>query len=828
MARLVFTAGRRALWRHPVQLALALIGIAIGVAVVVAVDLANHSARQAMAQAIDRVAGQATHQVVAGPGGLPESLYRELRVEARIARTAPVVEGGATLPDYGGRPLRLMGLDPFAEAPFRDYLSRGAGVGAEWGRLLVSPDALVLPEATAEALALSVGDELRLRTRAGTRELTLARLIPDGQRDLSGLAFGDIAAVQEWLGRTGSLTRIDLILPESRVEAVRQRLPKGAALIPAAKRGSALAQMSQAFHINLTALSLLALVVGLFLVFNTMSFLVVQRRRMLGVLRTLGVTRVEVFAQLLADAVLIGVLGTALGLGLGVLLGAGVTQLVLATVDQLYFEAIGGLRLDGLALAKGGALGLVGTLLAACPAAWEAAGVSPRDSLSRHDLERRARRMARGLVVVAALLAAVAALVLGLLDGLVAGFAGIFALMLAVAALVPMAVVLIGTGLGRLPGVPLAGRLCLRGAVGAVSRTGIAVAALTVAVAAVIGMSVMIASFRGSVADWLERTLRADYYVSAPAPMPAALAAHLAAVDGVDHVTRSRYARMPSADGLTRVRGIDMPRSAWARFDFVAGDADRAWQRFRAGEGVLVSEPYARRHDVWPGDTLELPVTGATARTVLGVFRDYASVQGVVVMPLGAYRGLFDDKRLSGIGIEVAEGADTEAIRSRLQAALDGVGGARLRDNDSIRERSLAVFDQTFRVTSVLRLLAALVAVVGIVGALMALQFDRAREYATYRALGLTRGQLGAMTLGESGFLGTLAGLCAVPLGLLLAALLVFVINRRAFGWTMDFQVPPLALIEGVGLAVGAALVAALYPAWVIARRSPAAGLKED
>ena len=828
MARLVFTAGRRALWRQPVQLVLAVIGIAVGVAVVVAVDLANHSARDAMAQAIERVAGRASHQVVAGPSGLPEALYRELRVEAGIAQAAPVVEGGATLPDYDDRPLRLMGLDPFAEAPFRDYLGEGTGAGSDWGRLLVSPRGVVLPKATAAELGVAVGDELRLRTRAGVQEVTLVRVIPDGERDLSGLAFGDIAAVQEWLGRTGRLTRIDLRIPEARVEAVRERLPEGAALVPAAKRGQALTQMSEAFQINLTALSLLALVVGLFLVFNTMSFLVVQRRRMLGVLRTLGVTRGEVFAQVLADALLIGLIGTFVGLALGVGLGAGVTELVLATVDQLYFEAIGGLRLDGVALAKGAALGIAGTLLAACPAAAEAAGVRPRQSLSRHDLERRAQRMARWLVGAGALLAGGGSLILVWLDGLVAGFAAIFALMLAVAALVPMIVLLVGGGLGRLPGMPLAGRLCLRGAVGAISRTGIAVAALTVAVAAVIGMSTMIGSFRASVADWLERTLRADYYVGAPAPMPASLADRLAEVDGVGYVTRSRYARLPSADGFTRVRGIAVPRSYWARFEFVAGDRDRAWEGFRAGEGILVSEPYARRHDVAVGDSLRLPVTGARERPILGVFRDYASVQGVIVMPLADYRRLFDDTRLTGIGIRVVDGADPAAVRTRLQAALDGVAGARLQDNDSIRQRSLAVFDQTFRVTSVLRVLAAFVAVVGVMGALMALQFDRSREYAVYRALGLTRAQLGGMTLAESGFLGTMAGLCAVPLGLLLAALLVFVINRRAFGWGMDFLVQPMALVEGVVLAMAAALVAALYPAWVIARRSPAAGLKEE
>jgi len=825
---LVFKAGRQSLWRHPVQMGLAVVGIAIGVAVVVAVDLANHSAREAMRQAVERVAGRATHQIVAGPGGLPHDLYRQLRVEDGVRRAAPVVEGGATLPDHDDRPLTLLGLDPFAEAPFRNYLAGRAGEGQAPTQLVVAPDGLVMPESVAKGLGLGVGDALRVRTRAGVTELRVARLIEAPDRDLSGLAFGDIAAVQEWLGRTGELSRIDLIVDDATASNLRQRLPAGAALIPAASRSNALASMSEAFHINLTALSLLALLVGLFLVFNTMSFLVVQRRRMLGTLRILGVTRAGIVRQVLADALLLGGLGTLIGLPLGIVLASGVTELVLTTVDQLYADAIGGLRLDPFALGKGLALGLLGTVLAACPAAREAVSQPPRSGLTRADLEQRARRGAHRLAIVGGLLGLIGAGILAGLDGLVPGFAGIFVLILAVAASVPLFVAVAGRSLGSVPYAPLWWRLCLRGAVASLSRTGIAVAALTVAVAAVIGVSVMIDSFRSSVADWLDRTLRADYYVGAASPMPASLAARLADVTGVDYVTRSRLSRLPSGEGITPVRGLALPRSDWQRFDFVAGDADKAWRAFDGGDGVLVSEPYARQNDVWPGDTLRLPVAGAPAFRVAGVFRDYAAVQGVVVLPLRRYQALFDDHELTGIGIHLISGAESHAVEAALDDALRGVPGARLQTNASLRERSLAVFDQTFRVTSVLRVLAAFVAVVGVMGALMALQLDRAREYATYRALGLTRGQLGGMSLAESAALGTLAGLCAVPLGVLLGALLVFVINRRAFGWTMDFAVEPTALIEGVGLALAAALLAAVYPAWAIARRPPAAGLQEE
>jgi putative ABC transport system permease protein len=462
------------------------------------------------------------------------------------------------------------------------------------------------------------------------------------------------------------------------------------------------------------------------------------------------------------------------------------------------------------------------------PAVREAAGVAPRQSLDRADLERRARHGVKVLAVGGLVAALLGGLVLVLGSGLVAGFGGIFAVMMAFAAVVPLIVVIATRLLGRLPGAPLWWRLCVRGAGAAISRTGIAVAALTVAVAAVIGVSVMIDSFRASVADWLERTLQADFYVGAPSPMPPAVADRLGAVEGVDYVSRSRFARIPSAQGYTNVRGLALPRAGWSRFELVSGGRESAREAFLSGEGVLVSEPYARQNGVGLGDDVEPLVKGGEPLPIVGIFRDYASVKGVIVMPLATYRALFDDDQLTGVGVHLAAGVAPDSVRSRLAEALTGIAGARLQDNERIRARSLAVFDQTFRVTAVLRLLAGFVAIVGVLGSLMALQLDRAREYATYRALGLTRGQLGAMAFGESGVLGTLAGLCAMALGVLLAALLVFVINRRAFGWTMAFEVGPGPLVGGLALAIGAALVAAVYPAWSIARQSPAAGLKEE
>jgi len=829
--RLVLRAGRRALWRHPVQLLLAVAGVAVGVAVVVAVGLANQSAREAMHLAVERVAGAATHQIVGGPEGLSDGLYRRLRVDLRLRRVAPVVEGGVTVADAGNRPLRLLGLDPFAEAPFRDYLGALGGSGGGSGALvdmLVRKDRIALSRGEAASLHVGRGDVLRLRTPAGVVPVHVAALIDAPDRDLSGLAFADVATAQSLLGRAGRLSRIDLILEPGQVESVRAALPPGVSLIPAASRSRALGQMSSAFHLNLTALSLLALVVGLFLVFNTMNFLVVQRRPMLGTLRAVGVTRRQIFAQVLADAALVGVLGTAVGVPLGIGMATGLVELVLRTINDLYFHTVGGLDVNPASLLRGLALGLAGTVAAAVPAAREAVSVPPHGALSRGDLEVRARRGARVMAGTGVVALGGGGALLYLSPGLFAGFAGLFAIIIGTALLVPLAVLLAGRALqSRLRG-PLVWRLALGGATASLSRTGVAVASLSVAVSAVIGVAVMIGSFRGSVEQWLRQSLAADFYVSAPAPLDDALADRLAGVDGVRFVTRSRHYRLPTADGFTELWALGMPPAAHSRFQLLAA-TDDPWAHFRSGRTVFVSEPLAYDHHLQPGDALVLRTAEGRRRfRVAAVFRDYGAVQGVVLMRRALYRRLWHDDRLSGIGVHAAAGVHRGTLEARLKRAVAGVPGARVRDNRVVYRRSMAVFDQTFTITSVLRLLAAVVAFVGVLGALMALQLDRAREYATLRALGLTRRQLGGLLMSQSGLLGLAAGLAAVPLGVVLAALLVFVINRRAFGWTMGFVVHAGPLAQGVGLAVFAALLAALYPAWRAARRPPADGLKEE
>jgi putative ABC transport system permease protein len=287
---LLWRALLRHLLRHPWQLGLAILGIALGVAIVLAVDLANASARRSFDLAMNRITGHATHRIVGGGQGVPETLYVQLRVERGLRHISPVVTGYLPRADSSGQLLQILGVDPFAEAPFRDPAADLSGSDFDLRALLLNPDAALLPRA--------LGDQVTLRR--GQQQFTLNRAGTLNGPELDGLIIADLSTAQTLLGKAGRLSHIDLIATqdaagERLIAELRAELPPGLRLERAAERNQATMDLSAAFSLNLTAMSLLALVVGMFLIYNAISFSVVQRRALLGMLRALGVSRRELF-----------------------------------------------------------------------------------------------------------------------------------------------------------------------------------------------------------------------------------------------------------------------------------------------------------------------------------------------------------------------------------------------------------------------------------------------------------------------------------------------------------------------------------------------------
>ncbi len=888
-------SSRRYLLRHPWLTALSVLGVALGVAVSVAVDLANTSALRAFEVSGQAVTGRATHQVVGGPGGVDGRLVARLAVEAGAGEIAPVVEGNARTARQPGRVVSVLGVDPFAEASFRPFVG-GPGSGLDAGTFLTVPGAVLLSEQTAAELGLAVGDTLGLRVDGRPETARVVGLLqPDDDRSasaLQNLLVADVSTAQEWFGmqgpgsrvqglpsdrvatgpsdagrpdssptarpapdatsaepRTtdhgpsaGRLTRIDLILPvgdSAAVACVRAVLPAGTEVRPASSQAEALATMTAAFRLNLTALSLLALVVGVFLIYNTVTFAVVQRRRVLGTYRALGVTRREVFGVVLAEALVVGLVGTAFGIALGVLMGTGLVRLVTQTIGDLYFVVrVRELALSPAALLKGVALGLGATLVGALRPGWEAASTPPATALRRSTAEDRLGEGA-GRLALAGLAAGAAGVgVLAVPAGVAGAYVGMLGILAGTALATPWLTRawarLAGPVMGRLMG-PV-GRMAARGIATSLSRTAVAVAALTVAVAATVGVATMVSSFRTTVEDWLGSVLQSDVYVQPPstvfrrggAVLDPALAADLEALAGVERADAIRVRTLDMGSGPFDlvVSRLDRTRAAVNRYK--AGSAQDVAARAASG-AVAVSEPFAFRFDVAVGDTLTLPTDrGDRPFPVAGVYYDYGNDLGVVLMDERPFLQSYADPGYSGTALTAAPGVEPADLVARARVLAQGRQQVIVRSNRDLREASLEIFDQTFVVTGVLRLLAVAVAFVGVLSALMALQLERRRELAMLRAQGMTPREVQKMVMAQTGLMGLWAGLLAVPLGLALAAVLVFVVNVRSFGWTLAFTVSPAVLLQAVGLAVAAALIAGLYPAWRMSTTPPALAMREE
>jgi putative ABC transport system permease protein len=833
-------AGWRHLLRHPWQLALAVLGVALGVSVVVAVDLANSSAERAFLLSMEDVSGRATDQIVGGSGGLDESVYTRLRLDAGIRRSAPMVEGYARA---GAETLHVLGIDPFAEPPFRSHLAE-VSPGA-FRRLISEAGTVLMARRTARRLGVSPGEALEIVVAGRAHRVTVIGMLEAGPAG-DGLMIADIATAQELVGMIGRLSWIDLVLPSgARGDAVRERvhavLPSGVDLVPAAARADSMRQMTRAFRTNLTAMSLLALLVGAFLIYNTITFTVVQRRGLIAELRVLGVTRGEVFAAVLREVAVIGVLGTVPGLAAGIALAQGLVRLVTRTINDLYFVvSVTEPVVSGLPLWKGAAVGVLGALAAALVPALEAARTEPRAALARSSLEVTTRRFAaRGAVLgIVLIIAAAVGMALPFRD-LLSGFIVLFLLVIGLAMMTPLALAgashLLAPPAGHRFGLTL--RLAVRGVAASLSRTGVAVAALMLAVSTAVGVSVMVESFRSTVELWLESTLQADVYVSAPselatrtqASLDPAVVAAARRLKGTATVSTGRLITVQSGRGLVRVLAIDPGNRARPGMRLKAGDADHAWDWYEREQAVLVSEPLAHQRGLSPGDALELRTdTGVQRFAVAGVFYDYESGPGKVLMPRSLFDRFWIDRSVGAIGLYLADGAAAEEVMARLRGSLGGEQRVLIRSNRDVRRVSLEIFDRTFTITSVLRLLAVMVAIAGILSALMAVQLERARELAVLRAVGVTPGQLRAMVLLQTGFLGLTAGILAVPTGLVLAVMLIEVINTRSFGWSMQMLIPPGPLVGAVVLSLGAALLAGAYPAWKMSQASPAEALREE
>jgi putative ABC transport system permease protein len=850
----------RHLVQHPAQLALALLGLSVGVATIVAVDIATASSRHAFELSMDAVNGAATHQIVGGPEGIDEQVYVQLQTVPLSAAAdppafAPVVEGYVTV---GNRALQLVGLDPLASADLnapREAVPGASGGAQTPADSIKAPEAdlpqwftrsgaVVMAARTASDLGLTQGQSFDVDVGGRTLTASLLATLHDDGGGYDALLLTDIAQAQEWMGMQGRLSRIDVRIPDGPdspriLSALRARLPAGVELQETQSRSHENLDMTAAFTTNLKAMSLLALLVSTLLIYGAISFAVVQRRRSIGILRALGATPGQVLSIVLSEAFVLGVVGAACGVLLGLAIGRELVHLVSRTINDLYFVvAVNSTTLPKITLVKAVLAGIGTALVAALLPAFEAVSSTPQLGMRRSVLEKRAVDLARKLVIVSATLAVAAGIVVfSSTRSLLAGFTALFMLLLSVAALTPAVLRslarLVAFALGR--GSPVA-RLAFGDVAASLSRTGVAVAALGMAIAAMIGVSIMVESFRESLHDWLGRTMRADIYLTAPGAgggrperrIDADLVRSLLAIKGVASCSMSRRVVLETAAGPVPVEAAQLAQPSYGTFVLTAGDPASTWPAFSHG-GILISEPLAWRLQLTVGDRLRVSTaSGPRSFAVAGVYREYGNDRGEMVMDLRTYRELWHDDAITSMGFYLRPGVSSTAVIGEMEALARGRQALLIRSNADIRTLSMRIFDRTFVITRVLNWLAAGVAAIGLISSLLAWELERSRELAIVRSLGLTARGTAVLIETQTAFMGLAAMIAAIPAGLLTALVLTEVINRRAFGWRIDLHLNGAQFTNALVLSLTAALAAGLYPAWRAARAPIAMEIREE
>ncbi len=890
--------------QYPGRTLLGILGIALGTAVYLSISLAAASALQSFQNGVTAVAGKAQWRLQSPGAPLPESLFVKVRRLPAVAAAAPAVESVLELAGPHQGPVLLLGIDPFSERPFRNYrFSRAAGLSdAAWTEFLTRPDAVLISQPLATRLGVHPGEALEVMVGARRRSLRLAGTFtsPGGLYPLDGaVLLMDIGNAQELLDRVGGLDYIDVIgageaahLPE-RLQPV---LPPGVEVVRPAAQGSRTEGLVASYRLNLAVLSAIALFVGMFLIYQSVTLSVVRRRREIGLLRTLGMTPVQVLLLFLAEGLAGGLVGGLLGLVLGVGLARGVLAVMTGNLSSLYMPVVAQeVWVRGPLLLQAWGLAVVATLVAALLPAREAARTHVRAVWHREELEEKIESRV-GIIAgwgFVALVLAGAGASWKMSDGPPwPGFIAAFLILLAFALFTPLATRLLGQGLQpafrKIFGP--AGDLGCRYLAGSLSRSAVSIAALACALGMLIAVTVMIGSFRHTVNDWVSRAISGDIFFG-PAIfstaaydqyLPPEVLPDLRRDPDVADIYLYRCVRIPFRDRYILVIGgsfnvLACHGGLWFRrgdtqeimekvgkssqgpktcpiptpaphnppypplekgdlgglskpsIAAESGNTGVKPQKEKGKPSVVISEPLAETFHLREGGTITLPTpSGPQKLTIAGVFYDYRTDGPSVWMDIAQFRRFWRDTHLNAVRLYLKDPAQVPRVQARLQETYGHRYHLLTLSHRDLRNGILRIFDETFALTYALEGVAVVVAVFGIITTFLVLIMERERELALLQALGASRRQILGMVLVESGLASCLSFVLGAACGSVLSLLLIFVINKQAFGWTIHLHWVPGIYVQTFCLVVGLGLAAAAYPAWRALQPHLAAILKEE
>ena len=843
-----------------------LVAVALGVAISLAIDLANASAVASFASSVNVIASNVNLQIVGLGRGFDERTLPRVENLPGVDYAGPTMEDSIVVGAKAGEPfsgeiLRILGVDLLRPLPRGNDVAQSGSSGSNTAPEFVAPSAsgpdpyaliagrgAFISQRVATKNHLHAGSELVGLAGDRTVRLRVSGVLPEGIAGLdTSVVFVDIVTAQELFAKVGKLDRIDMVVDPARRATLEKQIatliPHGTRAIEPAVRTNEIKRMLRSFQLNLAALSYVALLVGAFLIYNTVAISVVQRRPEIGTLRAMGASRAEIFRTFVAEGALFGFFGSLVGMVLGGFLAWASVGAVSRTVDALYVAShADGVVFAPLVFLKAFVVGIAIAMASAVAPAIEAANTPPAIAMRGAGFEGRpsgaSERVALGgaaLFVLAYLLTLFPAF-----DGIpIAGYAAGLAIVFGTALCTPLAIVL-AARLGRvLVGTRFASAMIGTTNFGAsVRRNAVAVSSLGVAIAMMIAVAVLVGSFRTTVVAWADETLKADLFVrplgladaSYDARFSPSVAAKLRGIPGVFAVDAFRAISLPYRGSITTLAAVDFSTiAARNKLRLIGGESARAISATLPNTtNALASEPFATRFNVRVGDVVPIDTPSGLIRfKIAAIYNDYSTDAGVFMIDTHTFVRLFHDDSENSLAIYAKPGVDLADLRSR---AIRSVLPLRI-DVETTRElRALVIqiFNRTFAITYALYIISIAIAVLGVVSTLFALVLERKRDIGLLRYLGFTIRDVRSMVLYEAAYVGALGGITGIASGLLLALLLIFVINRQAFGWLIELHVPWDFLAESFGLVIVVALIAGIYPSSVAARIRTAEAVRSE
>lgn len=825
--------------RHTLLALLCLLGISLGVGIVVAVELINDSALASFQSSVDFLSGRATHSIISTFGRIDESGFKNLWANPKVKAASPLIDVIANTLETDSESIRFLGVDPLLDSQFRSWIPPLEDRQDMAEFLRGDPPSAFVSQDLMKSYKLKKGDWLTALDAGLEKKIRILGALPEGVEGGLGenLVVMDISSAQEVFGRVGRLDRIDLIIEEPVSSAIPD-LPPGLKVTDANSRKSTLTAMLYSFQLNLAAMSLIALFVGVFLIYNFSMFSVLSRRQDMSLLLTLGCDRWSLLAAFMIESLILGALGSLIGLIFGFSIASYSIGKVSSTISQLYFQVNAlHVELSARIIADGLAVGFLATLIGVTLPALEVAVTPPVLGLKRQSIEDRTNSLKGYLFLIGA-----AFFIFSILSAWASrrsifwGFVSAFGMTTAFALFTPGLLSPFTYYLGivfKKFSNGLEGFLAARNIGASLSRTSIAVAALAVALSMTIGVDTMIHSFRTSVASWLEEVLTGDLYISPDTtkwdhPLPTALIDKMANDPSVDSVERYATYEVYLYDRPVKLRVIQSEvLGDKARYRFIEGDEKKAWGDMRKG-GIFISESLGFKFKLKLGDYLTLnSPEGPRDFLIVAVTRDYSSDQGAIQIDRDFYKKIWKDDRVQSIALFLKPGVSQEEVRKSVSREFKGLERTVV-SNHEMRERVLGIFDKTFAPTSTLKGVSLLVALLGVATAMMAILLERSREIRVLGYLGLTSKEIGKMNIYQGLIMGFASFLIASVCGLLLTYIIVYAINYRSFGWSIDISLNNRIFVEALGLTLVACFVSSLYPTFKLIRTASASTIKEE